>query len=390
MGEQMTYINPDILVWARRVSGLDLEEIESTFEIQKIESWEKGAEFPTYSQLTKLSKLYKKPIAIFFFPEPPEYSKIATSFRTLPELFVNTFSPNLIKIINTARVMQLNLYELNEGLNPTKNLITNIIFKSKNITVLAVELRYIMNKNLNEQIRIRKSDEAFEFWRDAFFDLGIYVFKEAFKDDTISGFCLYDEIFPVIYINNSLAINRQIFTLFHEMYHIICQTSGVDLINDDSIFSKYENMSDKQIEINCNEFAGTFLVPDNDFLKEIQKVGYNEESIEKLANRYSVSKEVILRKYLNHNIIDQEEYVSKKNNFNKEYLRYKDINKKGKDKSGGNYYNTQVAYKGIHYVALTLNKYYTHKISVTQLSNYLDMKISSIDTLIRKRGWGEL
>ncbi|TYC84185.1 ImmA/IrrE family metallo-endopeptidase [Acetobacterium wieringae] len=390
MGEQMTYINPDILVWARRVSGLDYDEIESTFDIQKIECWEKGTEFPTYAQLTTLSKLYKKPIAVFFFPEPPEYTKIAASFRTLPELFVKMFSSNRIKIINTARVMQLNLYELNDGINPTKNLITNIKFKSKSINELAKELRGIMNRSLDEQIMLRKSDEAFEFWRDAFFDLGIYVFKEAFKDDAISGFCLYDEIFPVIYINNSLAINRQIFTLFHEIYHIINQTSGVDLINDDSIFNCYKNLSDKQIEINCNEFAGVFLVPDNDFLKVIQKIGYNEEVVEKLANRYSVSREVILRKYLNHGIINQEEYLNKQKDFNDDYLRYKDISKKSAKKSSGNYYNTQVAYKGIHYVALTLNKYYTQKISVTQLAQYLDMKISSIDTLTRKKGWGKI
>jgi hypothetical protein len=32
-------------------------------------------------------------------------------------------------------------------------------------------------------------------WREAIFSVGIYVFKDAFRVDEYSGFCLYDEIF---------------------------------------------------------------------------------------------------------------------------------------------------------------------------------------------------
>jgi len=40
-----------------------------------IEGWEAGASAPTYPQLEALAyKVYKHPLALFFFPEPPEDS----------------------------------------------------------------------------------------------------------------------------------------------------------------------------------------------------------------------------------------------------------------------------------------------------------------------------
>jgi len=47
-------------------------------------------------------------------------------------------------------------------------------------------------------------DTALKKWRKAIESKGIYVFKEAFHLDDISGFCIYDYEFPVIYLNNSM------------------------------------------------------------------------------------------------------------------------------------------------------------------------------------------
>ena len=50
-------------------------------------------------------------------------------------------------------------------------------------------------------------------WRKTLLDVGIFVFKDAFRVDDYSGFSLYDDVFPIIYVNNSSAKTRQIFTL---------------------------------------------------------------------------------------------------------------------------------------------------------------------------------
>ena len=55
-------------------------------DIDTIMSWGSGDNSPTYIQLEKLAyKVYKRPLALFFFPEPPDEEMPQQSFRTLPE-----------------------------------------------------------------------------------------------------------------------------------------------------------------------------------------------------------------------------------------------------------------------------------------------------------------
>lgn len=67
-----------------------------------------------------------------------------------------------------------------------------------------------------------------ERFRDELYKVGIYVFKDSFKDDSVSGLCLFDERFPVILLNNKMTFPRQLFTLFHEVYHIFINSNDID------------------------------------------------------------------------------------------------------------------------------------------------------------------
>ena len=84
----LTGLNPHVLSWARKRAGLTVEDVAQTLskEPAVIRAWEEGELFPTYVQLETLAyKIYKRPIAIFFFPEPPNEPQIEHSFRTLPD-----------------------------------------------------------------------------------------------------------------------------------------------------------------------------------------------------------------------------------------------------------------------------------------------------------------
>ena len=70
---QQLPINRRTLKWARESANISVEEV--AYRMKKdtatVEDWEtEGGESPTYIQLEKLSyEIYKRPIAIFFFPE---------------------------------------------------------------------------------------------------------------------------------------------------------------------------------------------------------------------------------------------------------------------------------------------------------------------------------
>ena len=100
-------------------------------------------------------------------------------------------------------------------------------------------------------------------------------------ESTFSGFCLYDTDFPVIYVNNNKAKNRQIFTLFHELAHLLMHTGGVDTRQDDYI--EYLTGNNRRIEILCNQFAAEFLVPTVDFQARLAGNPVHDGAIKKLG-----------------------------------------------------------------------------------------------------------
>ena len=121
-------VNPDVLRWARESANLTIDEV--TIKIKKspevIEAWEKGLDCPSYAQLEKLAySVYKRPIAVFFFPNLPKEDDTKKSFRTIPESEFNRLPFTIIRQIRIARVKQENLYELCNGSNPSENKILN-------------------------------------------------------------------------------------------------------------------------------------------------------------------------------------------------------------------------------------------------------------------------
>jgi Zn-dependent peptidase ImmA (M78 family) len=169
------------------------------------------------------------------------------------------------------------------------------------------------------------------------------------------------------------------------MCHLLYSSSGVDFVYE--LPSMY--FSHNKIEIMCNEFAGMFLVPDEDFLLQIKEKQIDEINIQDLADIYSVSREEILRKLLQNNLISYETYHNECLKLYSDNLRKK-IPDNNSKKNGCNYYNIQMSYKGHHYVELAYNSYYAQKISLPQLSQYMDMRIPAIIQLALNKNWGNI
>lgn len=367
-------INPSVLIWARETSGFALNEITKSRQFANLEKWEAGEESPTYSQLEKLSEKYHRPIAVFFFPSPPQEEAIEKSLRALSEEDLATITPVVRFLFRKAKAFQLSLRELFEGqydlqmrkLDWMKTLSNSPIHETTK------QVRERMNVSIGEQESWKDSDEALRNWRNLLAENGIFVFKDAFKNPNISGFCIYDELFPVIYVNNSHSKNRQIFTIFHEVAHLIFKQSYLDILDEGSWNLEFENPDHE--EVKCNAFAAEFLVPVSDFKARTEGMDINDdENIYNLARSYHVSREVILRRLLDQSLIAQNSYGKKIEEWNKT----SETSKKQQKKGGGNYYSTKAAYLGNAYISLVLSNYYQGRIDVERASEYLDIKSKS-------------
>jgi Zn-dependent peptidase ImmA (M78 family) len=371
-------VNNDILRWARETSGLSIADVARKLDkpIKTIENWEQGVSSPTYPQLEKLAyELYKRPAAVFFFPSIPQESSPRAEFRTLPEEIVDTMPPEIIKQYKKAKVYQLNLKELdNQNNNNISRLLNNYdLTNTSNISDIAESVRDFLKIDINTQKSWKNQEEALEAWRNAFITYGIYIFKDAFHNDHYSGLSLYDELFPVILLNNSMSKSRQIFSIFHEIAHLLFKAGGVDVLQEsfsDRLHSNYYSIEQK-----CNEFAGEFLLPTSIF--KANYPSFNEENITELSDIYKVSREVILRKYLNLQLISSNTYKQYSEKWLKEYY---DFRKKKSDNSGGDHYNNKISYLGKYYINLVFSHYYQGKIDAISLADYLNIKVGNVPT----------
>lgn len=375
----MTGVNAEVLKWARKTSGLSLQAVSDKINKPNdlIELWEKGEEFPSYSDLEKLAhKIYKRPLAIFFFPNPPDEPDFKQSFRTLPDFEIENLKPETLFIIRKAKAMQISLNDLTDGVNPSEHKIFQdiILDKHKGISNLAKTVRKYLGISIDDQIKWKNSEAALKLWREAIQGKGIFVFKDSIKQKEVSGFCLTDNVFPIIYLNNSLSDNRQIFTLFHELAHILLNSNGLT-IQDDSYINYLQGES-KEVEVFSNKFAGEFLVPSEDFVQFSNNIS-DEQSILDLSNRYRVSREVILRRFLDKGLINQKYYSLK-------VSQYLNDTKKSKVRSGsggGDYYATQAVYLGSKYLKLAFSKYHQGRVTREQLGDCLNIKPKNIDKI---------
>lgn len=371
-------INPAVLKWARETRGLTAEEVadklgRKSISAETINVWESGVGSPNYPQLEALAyKVYNRPLAVFFFPCVPKEETTRTEFRTLPDTVINDLPPSMVKLYRKAKLYQLYLEELCEGERPSSNSLLDDFSLDEHCKLKQVvnDIRKTLGISINEQSTWRSAETAARKWREAFEAYGIFVFKDAFRNDEYSGFCLYDENYPVIFVNNSMPSSRQVFTLFHELAHLLYRSGGIDFRSGESVRSFQGYYQD--IEVCCNRFANEFLVPRQVFDSMPKEI--SEEHFQKCADYFSVSREVILRNYFESGLIDARYY----NQMSVKWIEQAKTSRKAS--SGGNYYYSIRTYLGDRYIKLVYSQYYQNKITTDNVAEYLSVKAKNLPT----------
>ena len=388
MAEYIQGINPTIVKWARERSGYTLQEVAKFLNkgVETISNWESGAAAPTYVQLEKLADKYKRPVAMFFFPEPPQEPDFVEQLA-LRSSEIEQLDPGIRVLLRQARARQLSLMELNMGVNPVETKIFRDLRAQldDSVTELAQQTRAYLDISVETQASWRSAREALENWREQVEEKGIFVFKDAFRDDSVDGFCLIHEQFPVIYLNNSRSSVRQIFSLFHELAHLLLGENGI---------TRGVNPVGEQIEIFCNQFASEFLMPPSDLEPRLNYPVYNDAAVEELASYYKVSRPVVLLRLINRGVLTRNSYRRRTAQWTEGYESRLEGRAGGESPGGGNDYNTHAAYLGYRFMELAFGRYHQGHCSIEELADHLNVKVKNLseleDCLLRKTTpkWG--
>ncbi len=382
MAEYMTGINPAIIKWARERSGYTLKEVADSLnkDAATISNWESGSSAPTYAQLEKLADKCKRPVALFFFPEVPEEPDLVNQLA-LRSSEIEELSPNIRLLLRHAAARQVSLMELNMDANPSETKIFRDLHARLDDSVadLALQAREYLEISVETQASWKTPTEAFEIWRDCIEEKGIFVFKDAFQDDFVDGFSLVHDEFPVIYLNNSRPHTRQIFSLFHELAHLLLRRNGI---------TRGVKTGGEKIERFCNRFAAEFLVPSADLETRLDFPNYDDTAIWELASHYKVSGPVILLKLIDRRILTPADYREKTRKWKEAYESKLEKAAESKKSGGGDYYNTRAVYLGYRFMELAFSRYHQGRCSIEELAEHLNVKVKSVpgleDRLLRK------
>ncbi|MCE2471165.1 MAG: helix-turn-helix transcriptional regulator, partial [Anaerolineae bacterium] len=150
MAKERMPITPKVLTWARERAGFKSDELAAKSGFAEVAACERGQSKPTYRQLEKIAEALQLPVAIFFFPEPPDWPPIEETFRTLGSEQFAEIPPAIRLLLHKGLAFQLGLNELNDGRNPAPRLITRdlTLHDDEPIEATAVRIRDFLGVSL--------------------------------------------------------------------------------------------------------------------------------------------------------------------------------------------------------------------------------------------------
>ncbi len=365
--------NPKILSWAREEAGYSIEELSDKLGItvNRFKNWEKdGKEIP-FGMLKKIANYYKRQLAVFFLPTVPDKIKKPKDYRNLAYITENLSSDTLLAIRRTFKYIELAKDILGtkywENSYSWENSLKNILSSNSKINKQPVIswLRQQLEIDISEQKKFGNNyAKSYNKWRNIIENkLGIFVFQFSMPIEELDGFSYVLDNYPKAIIINSNALpQRKIFTLFHELGHILKNQSALcitDIAND---------KNNLEIEYECNSFAGMFLVPYN----KVYPIS-NEEELNILARELSVSREVYLRQSFEKGLISKKTFFELL-----KQIRKKTIIRKNKINGGIPPKVKSKSSRGAMFYNLVLNAAYNSQIDFSTASDVLKLKVNYI------------
>jgi Zn-dependent peptidase ImmA (M78 family)/transcriptional regulator with XRE-family HTH domain len=298
-------INPKILVWAREEIGVEADDISSTLKVDSsaYTRWEKSGEEIPFTMLKVLAKILKRQVSCFFLPDIPKKTKKPKDHRNLKVCSAKLSPDTLLSIRRANRYKNL-LLELNDSGYYIKKYtwikdFNKFFSKSYSLTTesAAKWVRKKIGFSIDDQLKSRNVYEAYKLWRIHIEqNLGVPVLQFKMPREEIQGFSYSEEApYCIVVNNNQAAPTSKVFTLIHELAHILKHQSSL------CYPEKIEET--QKLEFECNTFAGNLLIP-----ASVIKPSLSSETIYKEARKLKVSSEAYLRRLKHLNLINNNNF----------------------------------------------------------------------------------
>jgi Zn-dependent peptidase ImmA (M78 family) len=366
-------VHPPTLRSAREEAAVDPEDAAGKLRIpqERLLKWEHGTEQPTLRQLKTLATLYSRPPAYFFassptrreHPEPTDFRAHETA-----EEHPATIRRHILRALERRE----SFFELLPN-DPTP---LALAFPALDEPLQQPQaVRSALAVSEERQQRAPDAYASLRLWIDAIERFQVLVFQSSdLGASNIRGLSIFFERVPIIYLRGSDAPAGRVFTVLHELGHLLARSSG--------LCDPYDP-ADQRLEQRCNAFAADILMPEGNFRAAVNTALYGRSKIdatEALARQFGVSIEAAAVRMVALNIAEQE-LIDTARQRTREYLQQRT------ERTGfAPYPRKRLRDLGRLYVGTVFEAVEEEQIGLTEALQHLDVKSSTYERMKQQLG----
>ncbi len=252
-------VKKEICRWALEEAQKDETVFLARFE--QAEKWLKEDLNPTFKQLEDAATFLQIPFGYMFLDTPPRRDSMQVEFRSISNKISN-ISKNLQDTILAMDSRRGWMSDYRKELGWTKLAVIKQFHEKKSgrTSTDAKLAKTLLNLSPDWHTLPKDLDEAFRFLKEKLEDIGILVMRSGIVGNNTKrpldvnefrAFLLYDDVAPLIFINNNDSKAGKIFSLVHEFFHVLFEQEDVLLDLD---------LQNQQGERQINALTAEFLM----------------------------------------------------------------------------------------------------------------------------------
>jgi len=378
MSKVKPHINPAILTWARQRLNFTPEDLAKKAGVseERYVEWEKGEARPTFRQLSLIAKGLGRTSSFFYLQQPPDEPEPRLEMRRVygsnPVQDSKEFAKEIQEMLK-RRAIAIQLFERLEEEVP------EIPFRFEletNPEESAQIVREWLGISMDTQLGWDNVYAALKGWRKVLESKGILTFQmSGIPVAEARGFAINYRPFPIAAFNSNDAVTGRIFTLLHEVGHI--------LLGESVLHERSPLESNNAIENWCNRFSATVLLPEEYVTQTARDTGkhanavWSEQEIEAISRRFIVSPSAMVRRLRRLDLIANESYQE----LVKVFDQRRPYDSGG---SGGNHYNNVLARLGTLLPSMAFQGYYSGEINTRDLSSIMGTSVAKLGVMEEK------